>query len=117
MSPTPNSILTGPGKFVVGCNYWASHSGTAMWSDWREDVVEADFKQLAGAGLQVLRVFPLWPDFQPLDLLRGGQGQPAEYRFGEQLIPEDEAGQAREAGRRRPANVLLMSVLLSLISK
>src|SRR5512141_295683 len=94
MSPSPSSILTDPGSFVVGCNYWASHAGTAMWSDWRPEVVQADLEQLAGLGLQVLRVFPLWPDFQPLELLRGGQGQPAEIRFGERLRPDDEAGQA-----------------------
>jgi len=86
--------LTRPGEFVVGCNYWASHAGTAMWSNWQPDVVDADLKQLAGAGLQVLRVFPLWPDFQPLTLLRGGEGWPREFRFGEKPLPEDEAGQA-----------------------
>ena len=23
------------GGFKIGCNYWASHAGVAMWSDWR----------------------------------------------------------------------------------
>jgi hypothetical protein len=86
--------LTEPGHFVVGCNYWASHAGTAMWSDWRPDVVQADLRQLAEAGLQVLRVFPLWPDFQPLTLLRTGAGRPAEFRFGESPLPHTEAGRA-----------------------
>lgn len=31
------------GKFSVGCNYWASHAGTNMWSDWRPDVLETLF--------------------------------------------------------------------------
>ena len=86
--------LTEPGHFIVGCNYWASHAGTAMWSDWRPEVVEDDLRRLAGAGLQVLRVFPLWPDFQPLTLLRAGQGQPYEFRFGEEPLPDTEVGQA-----------------------
>jgi hypothetical protein len=89
-----NNILTEPGKFVVGCNYWASHAGTAMWSDWRAEVVEADLHQLAAAGIQVMRVFPLWPDFQPLTLLRDGGGKPMEFRLGEAPLPFDEAGQA-----------------------
>jgi hypothetical protein len=42
----------------------------------------------------VLRVFPLWPDFQPITLLRAGQGQPYEIRFGEEPLPDTEAGQA-----------------------
>lgn len=65
-----------------------------MWSDWQEDVVKEDIKQLQSAGLSVLRVFPLWPDFQPLTLLRGFAGRPHEYRFGELPLPDDECGRA-----------------------
>lgn len=86
--------LTQPGRFVVGANYWASHAGTWMWRDWRPEVVERDFRLLSAAGLQVLRVFPLWPDFQPLHLLRGGGGQPVEFRHGEALLPDDPCDQA-----------------------
>ncbi|MEI6502946.1 MAG: cellulase family glycosylhydrolase, partial [Armatimonadota bacterium] len=86
--------LTQPGGFVVGANYWASHAGTAMWRDWRPDIVDDDFRRLSEAGLQMLRVFPLWPDFQPIHLLTGGGGHPVEVRFGEQPLPDDELGQA-----------------------
>jgi hypothetical protein len=65
-----------------------------MWSDWQPGIVEADLWQLSEAGLQVLRVFPLWPDFQPLTRLRGGGGQPREYRLGEDPLPDDETGRA-----------------------
>ena len=58
------------GSFTLGCNYWASHAGTAMWRDWDPDVVRDDLAKLAAHGLQVLRVFPLWPDFQPIAQLR-----------------------------------------------
>ncbi|MBT9132386.1 MAG: hypothetical protein DDT32_00904 [Syntrophomonadaceae bacterium] len=78
--------------FMIGCNYWASHAGTAMWTDWRPDVVETDLKQLADAGLQVLRVFPLWPVFQPLVELKPCFGEYREYRFGEAPLPDTEAG-------------------------
>jgi len=87
--------LTASGAFVVGCNYWASHAGTAMWADWRPEVVEADLKQLAAEGLQVLRVFPLWPDFQPLTPLYGGHGHSVELRCGERPLPPD--GMSHEA--------------------
>ena len=78
--------------FWLGCNYWASHAGTAMWSDWRPEVVESDLDRLAGIGTDTLRVFPLWPDFQPLHLLREWRGHAKEYRFGETPLPETEEG-------------------------
>jgi endo-1,4-beta-mannosidase len=89
-----NMLIEDSGKFFVGCNYWASHAGTAMWSDWRPEIVDKDLKRLSEEGVQVLRVFPLWPDFQPIDILYGGAGHEVEYRFGEELIPDTEAGRA-----------------------
>ena len=56
----------GKQEFRTGCNYWASHAGTDMWHDWRPEVVEDDFRKLASLKLKVVRLFPLWPDFQPL---------------------------------------------------
>ena len=88
------NTLTTQGTFVVGCNYWASHAGTAMWSDWQPEVVAEDLALLAREGLQVLRVFPLWPDFQPLTQLYGGAGAPVEVRFGENPLPDTAAGRA-----------------------
>ncbi len=87
-------IFTRPGSFIVGTNYWASHAGTAMWRDWQPDVVARDFDILAQEGLQVLRVFPLWPDFQPITQLYTGAGRVAEIRHGEDPLPETEAGKA-----------------------
>jgi len=89
-----NSELTKAGNFVVGCNYWASHAGTAMWRDWNEEIVREDFKKMAAIGLQLIRVFPLWPDFQPLQLLRGDHGCEKELRLGEQPLSHDDAGRA-----------------------
>ena len=80
------------GGFFVGCNYWASHAGTNMWSDWRADIVDDDFRRLAENKVTTLRVFPLWPVFQPITMLYSGGGFPREYRFGEELIPDTETG-------------------------
>ena len=82
------------GRLALGCNYWASHAGTDMWQDWRPDVVDADMASLAKHGVTWLRVFPLWPDFQPLTLLRTHSGAPYEYRLGEEPLPADNIGRA-----------------------
>ena len=89
-----STSFTEQGSFTTGCNYWASHAGTFMWSDWKPKIVEADLKQLSESGLQVLRVFPLWSDFQPLTNLKTLKGVPVEYRMGESPLPDTEAGQA-----------------------
>ncbi len=86
--------ITKSGEFVVGCNYWASHAGMLMWSKWDEAVVKEDFRQLSENGLQVLRVFPLWPDFQPLTRTTNAMGHTIDLRFGEEPLPLTEAGQA-----------------------
>ncbi|WP_231590648.1 glycoside hydrolase 5 family protein [Hymenobacter terrenus] len=67
-------LLTQPGTFAVGCNYWASHAGTHMWRDWRPEVIEKDLQQLSENGIKVMRVFPLWPDFQPIHKVYAGEG-------------------------------------------
>ena len=54
------------GEFFIGCNYWAKNAGMYMWSQWRPDVVERELAELAKNGVTVMRVFPLWSDFQPL---------------------------------------------------
>jgi len=81
------------GRFSVGANYWASHAGIAMWRDWRPEIIDRDFALLAAEGLQVLRVFPLWSDFQPIQLQRGYIGRPMEYRHGETALPDNVAVQ------------------------
>ena len=67
------------GKTYAGCNYWASHAGIYMWRNWDEDVVTEDFKQLSSIGIELVRVFPLWPDFQPLEVVYGYHGMIEGY--------------------------------------
>lgn len=68
-----DSLFAGE-RFEVGCNYWARHAGVYMWRDWDARQVEKDLDLLAAHGMTVLRVFPLWPDFQPLTAEYGGCG-------------------------------------------
>ena len=82
------------GKFFLGCNWWASHAGTNMWHDWDAGVVEADIKRLAEAGVDVMRVFPLWSDFQPLRMHRQFGNNEREMRIGEDPLPFTREGRA-----------------------
>ncbi|EIP99119.1 endo-beta-mannanase [Opitutaceae bacterium TAV1] len=93
MHVSPGDSFFPPGTLAVGVNYWASHAGIFMWRDWQPDVVASDFDQLARAGIRLLRVFPLWPDFQPVASLRKWHSRHVEYRTS-----SDESPLAREDG-------------------
>lgn len=87
--------LQDPGTFAIGCNYWASHAGTNMWTDWQPAIVREDLRRLADLGIQCMRVFPLWSDFQPIQILRSGQGSARDIRFTDDSpLPHTDAGQA-----------------------
>ena len=72
--------------FFTGVNYWASHAGVYMWRDWKPEIVEEDFKKLASIGVKVLRVFPLWCDFQPLTPLYEYAGILKEVSHGDTFL-------------------------------
>lgn len=84
------------GKFEIGCNYWASHAGIEMWHDWREDIVEADIARLEAQNVRIMRIFPLWSDFQPIKMHYAWANLEREMRIGEDLpdksTPEGRAG-------------------------
>ena len=88
------------GEFFVGCNYWAKNAGMYMWSQWRPDVVEAELAALASHGVGVMRVFPLWSDFQPLtgDCHAGGAYR--SFRFRDNRPLPNAAGVDPEMIRR-----------------
>jgi endo-1,4-beta-mannosidase len=88
------NILSKPGHFVLGCNYWASNAGTKMWVDWKPEVIEQDFKRMSELGIDVLRIFPIWRDFQPMIAIRNASSKTIEYRFGESPLPDDRFGDA-----------------------
>ena len=79
------------GDFFLGCNYWASHAGVYMWRDWRPEILESDLDKIAAHGMTVMRVFPLWPDFQPLT---------ADFGAGQRFVGYSQRGEpiANEAG-------------------
>ena len=53
-------------EFLIGCNYWASNAGCFMWKRFDENVVKKDLEYLASYGVNCIRVFPTWDDFQPI---------------------------------------------------
>lgn len=65
-------------SFLLGCNYWASNAGADMWRFWDAASVEQDLIALKENGVDTLRVFLNWRDFQPVDQLYGSEGQPKE---------------------------------------
>ena len=62
------------GEFFIGANYWASNAGIQMWNRWDEEAVIRDLDHLASGNIKVLRIFPLWSDFQPIEIYRNGGG-------------------------------------------
>lgn len=48
-----------------GVNYTPSQGWFHHWLDFDLDAVRADLDSIAGLGLDHIRVFPLWPLFQP----------------------------------------------------
>lgn len=53
--------------FRVGVNYWGSKNAVDMWRDWDADSVRKDVEALADSGVRLIRAFPTWRDFQPLE--------------------------------------------------
>lgn len=58
------------GEFFVGVNYWASNAGIQMWNRWDEECVKRDLDRLVKSEITVIRMFPLWSDFQPIETYR-----------------------------------------------
>ena len=59
-------------RFVpVGVNYWPGSCGVEMWVHWPEDEILHDLEVLRSIGLNSIRFFLRWQDFEPA---------PGEYR-------------------------------------
>lgn len=76
-------------KFLLGCNYWASHAGADMWRFWDAKVVEQDLTVLKENGIETLRIFLNWRDFQPVEQMYGGNGKPNGLCLVGDLRPEN----------------------------
>ena len=81
VSAGATEALVGMNGFALGCNYWASHAETEMWRRWDADVVEKDFAALEAHGMNLVRVFPIWRDFQPIVQLRRRGNSPVEIAW------------------------------------
>ena len=62
------------GKFITGTNYWASDVGIKMWENFNEETIKNDLEILSKNGIKLLRVFPTWSFFQPIEEMVGYQG-------------------------------------------
>ncbi len=76
-------------NFMIGCNYWASDSGTEMWKKWNEQTVDKDFAHLKEYGMEYIRVFPIWRDFQPIEPCYHYGMQLHEYRMSDGTLPKN----------------------------
>ncbi|HHY45882.1 MAG TPA: cellulase family glycosylhydrolase [Firmicutes bacterium] len=54
-----------PARFVLGVNYWPRNHGVQMWKEWDQGEIRQEFAEISALGLDVVRVFLLWEDFQP----------------------------------------------------
>lgn len=73
----------------LGCNYWASHAGTEMWRKWEPEEARKDLQVLRAHGVEYLRVFPNWRDFQPVEPFYGPGARLWEYRLSGDRLPEN----------------------------
>jgi len=110
--------------FVIGCNYFASNAGCNMWHDWDERAVDEDFAALKANGMDAVRIFPIWPDFQPLQaVMRQRQVVKEYYVNGKPLdnSPEGKAGIDPVVGQRYRKVIALaekhgMSLMVEMIT-
>ncbi len=77
-------------NFILGCNYWASNAGIEMWRQFNPETIKDDLKILSQHGVEYLRVFPLWRDFQPVKPNFGERGHVFEYVMEDGSQPEND---------------------------
>ena len=49
----------------VGVNYWPGSCGVEMWQAWPEQEMQHDLDVMRNLGLNCVRFFLRWPDFEP----------------------------------------------------
>jgi len=52
-------------KFVTGVNYWPARKAMYWWKAFDAAEVDRDFALLNACGIQTIRIFLTWEDFQP----------------------------------------------------
>src|SRR5579859_2236199 len=51
--------------FTLGVNYWPRRKAMYWWSEFDKGEVDDEFALIESLGLNVVRIFLLWDDFQP----------------------------------------------------
>ena len=67
--------------YMIGCNYWESRQGIDMWRNFDAAMVEQDFRELSETGVQYIRMFPNWREFQPACTVTQIRNEYEEYRY------------------------------------
>lgn len=57
--------MSQPTDFVLGVNYWPRRKAMYWWSDFEAAEVDQEFAVIASLGMQIVRIFLLWDDWQP----------------------------------------------------
>jgi len=65
LSPSGYFLRGGRHVLPVGVNYWPASCGVEMWAQWPEEEIKADLDCVASLGLNCVRFFLRWPDFEP----------------------------------------------------
>ena len=52
-------------RFRLGVNYWPARTAMSWWTQFDASEVATDFARIAASGLDSVRVFLTWEDFQP----------------------------------------------------
>lgn len=86
---TPDRPLSSVRKYDVsrhrfGVNYTPSHNWWFCWNDWDIAPIKRDLDALAGLGADHLRIFLIWPFFQP----NSAWVSPAHLKRLDQLLSE-----------------------------
>jgi len=61
----PTSPRSEPAPFRLGVNYWPAAKGVSLWKNFDIDEVHGDMNTIAELGLDLVRVYLTWEDFQP----------------------------------------------------
>ncbi len=81
-------------NFFLGINYFDSKNATKMWKNFNAEIIQKDFELLKKSGVDFLRVFPLWSDFQPIQKQYSEANLSYEIQIDGEPLPDTEAGRA-----------------------
>jgi hypothetical protein len=76
---------------VLGANYFPARAGCRLWLDWDLPEMALDFAAMAAAGLNTVRLFLIWRDFEPVE---GGIDGTCVDRLARTVAAAERAGLA-----------------------